>query len=177
MNSTHLHLVINHLAIIGSILGSLVLIYGILVKSTETQIAAYGLFIIAAIGALIAFRTGETAEEAVEHISGVSESIIERHENSADLALAGLLALGLASLSALYLTMKKSRWITAVAWITLFVAVVSSVLVARTGYLGGQIRHSEITHLLQSEKPLATSSLPIGSPGYGDISRKPGKDT
>ncbi|HEU5145188.1 MAG TPA: hypothetical protein VFT90_00665 [Chryseosolibacter sp.] len=146
MNSTHLHLVINHLAIIGSLLGSLVLIYAILVRSTETQIAAYGLFIIAAIGAVITFQTGETAEEAVEHLSGVSESIIERHEDSANLALAGLLTLGLASLSALYLTMKKSQWMVAASRITLILAIVSFVLIARTGYLGGQIRHTEITN-------------------------------
>lgn len=152
MNSTHLHLVINHLAIIGSILGSLVLIYGILVKSTQTQVAAYGLFIIAAIGAAITFQTGETAEEAVEHISGVSENIIERHEDSANLALAGLLTLGLASLLALYLTMKKSRWMVAVSRITLLVAVVSVVLIARTGYLGGQIRHTEITNAPAAEQ-------------------------
>ena len=145
MNSTHLHLVINHLAIIGSILGSLVLIYGILVKSTQTQIAAYGLFIIAAIGAVITFQTGETAEEAVEQISGVSENNIERHEDSANVALAGLLSLGVASLSDLYLTMKKSRWMVPVSRLTLLVAIVSFVLIARTGYLGGQIRHTEIT--------------------------------
>lgn len=60
---------INHLAIIGSILGSFVLIYGILVKSTQTQIVAYGIFIIAAMGTVITFQTGETAKEAVEHIN------------------------------------------------------------------------------------------------------------
>lgn len=146
MNSTHLHLVVNHLAIIGALSGGLVLTYGILVRSTQTQTAAYGLFIIAAIGAIITFQTGETAEEAVEHISGVSKSMIEHHEDSAGVALAGLLTLGVASLFALYLIAKKSRWTGLVARITLFVAIISIVLVARTGYLGGQIRHTEITN-------------------------------
>lgn len=61
MNPTHIHLMITHLPIFGSILGALVLAYGIYVKSEQTKSAAYYLFIIAAIGAGIAYATGESA--------------------------------------------------------------------------------------------------------------------
>ena len=40
----------------------------------------------------------------------------------------------------------------AVSRITLLVAVVSVVLIARTGYLGGQIRHTEITNAPAAEQ-------------------------
>ncbi len=144
MNATHLHLLVNHLAIVGSALGTLVLVYGIIVKSASTRIAAYGLFVIASIGAAVTFLTGESAEEAVERIAGVSENVIERHEDTAGIALGALLILGFVSLIALYLTIKKSSLTGRVAWITFFISIVSFSLIARTGYLGGQIRHTEL---------------------------------
>ena len=39
MSAVHLHLLINHLPIFGSLLGILVLVYGIWVKSEHTKIA------------------------------------------------------------------------------------------------------------------------------------------
>ncbi len=113
-------------------------------ESASTQIAAYGLFVIASIGAAITFLTGEPAEGAVEGIAGVSERVIERHEDTAGIALAALVVLGVTSLTALYLTIRKSSLTGRIAWIAFGISIVSSVLIARTGYLGGQIRHTEL---------------------------------
>jgi len=145
MDQAHLHLLITHLPIFGSILGALVLGYGIWSKSNQTKIAAYGLFIISAIGTGIAYLTGEGAEEAVEEIPGVVESLIKQHEDFAMFALVGLIVLGASSLLALYVTIKNSIYAKTIALITFFISIVSFVLVARTGYLGGQIRHTEIS--------------------------------
>ena len=87
MSQAHIHLIVTHLPIFGSLLGTLVLIYGLFTNSTQTKIASFLLFIISAIGAGIAYLTGEGAEEAVEHIQGVSENIIEQHEDAAMFAL------------------------------------------------------------------------------------------
>jgi uncharacterized membrane protein len=65
-----------------------------------------------------------------------------------------LIAAGVVSLLGLYLTIKKSSLANTVALATLFVAIISFGLVARTGYLGGQIRHTEIG---------TTSTAPVGS--------------
>lgn len=72
MDLTHLHLLITHLPIYGSILGGFVLAYGLWTKSNNTIIAAYLLFIISAVGAGIAYSTGEAAEETVESIKTIS---------------------------------------------------------------------------------------------------------
>ena len=72
----------------------MVLGYGIWSKSNQTKIAAYFLFIISAIGAGIAYLTGEGAEEAVEKMQGVSENMIKLHEDSAMYALVSLIVLG-----------------------------------------------------------------------------------
>lgn len=144
MDQVHLHLIITHLPIFGSILGALVLGFGIWSKSDETKMAAYLLFVIAAIGTGIAYITGEETEEIVEKIPGIAESIIEKHSEFAEIALIGLIILGVTSLIALVITYKKSTFSAPTSIIMLFVSLVSFVLVARTGYLGGQIRHTEI---------------------------------
>jgi uncharacterized membrane protein len=137
MSQVHLHLLITHLPVFGSLLGALVLGYGLWVKSNQTKNAAYFIFIISAMGASIAYLTGEGAEEAVENIQTVSENMIKLHEDAAMVALISLIALGVLSLVALIKRLSVAVLIS---------SLVSFGLVARTGYLGGQIRHTEITN-------------------------------
>jgi uncharacterized membrane protein len=144
MDQTHLHLLITHLPIIGSLLATLVLGYGILKKSNTTMTASYYMLIISALGAAIAYITGEGAEETLENLQGVSENVIEAHADFALYALIALIVAGLASLVGVYGCLTKSSFAKPIATTTLFLALISFVLVARTGYLGGQIRHTEI---------------------------------
>ena len=144
MNQTHIHLIITHLPIFGSILGGLVLAHGLWTKSNQTKIAAYNLFIISAIGAGIAYLTGEGAEESVEDIQGVIEATIKTHEEFALFALISFIILGATSILGLFLTLTKSALTRTMAFVVLFISIISFGLVARTGYLGGQIRHTEI---------------------------------
>ena len=144
MNQAHIHLLITHLPIFGSMLGAFVLAYGLVVKSDQTKIAAYYIFILAAIGAGIAYLTGEAAEETVENIQGISKNLIESHEDFARFALISGLILGVMSIGGIFLTLSKPALTKTVARITLLLSLISFGLVARTGYLGGQIRHTEI---------------------------------
>mgnify|MGYP000844721684 CR=1 FL=1 len=144
MDQVHLHLLITHLPIFGSVLAALVLAYAIVVKSQQTTTAAYGMLALSSIGALIAYLTGEGAEEAVEGLPGVMESIIEQHEEFAMFALIALLVTGAASIFGIVLGLRKSALASKFSMIVLLLSAISFGLVARTGYLGGQIRHTEI---------------------------------
>ncbi len=144
MNLTHLHLLLNHLPIFGSILGGFVLFYGLYTKTNSTKIAAYFVLVISSLGAVITYLTGEPAEESIENIKGISKSMIEEHEEFAGIALVALIILGVAALIGIYLTFKKSPLVRTIASITLAISLISFGLIARTGYIGGQIRHSEI---------------------------------
>lgn len=144
MNQTHIHLLITHLPIIGAALGAIVLIHGIWRKSNSTLIAAYNLLILSAIGAGIAYATGEGAEETVEQLKGISKNVIEEHAESALISLIALIVIGAIAMAGLFVTLKSSSLIRPVALLTLTAALVGFGLIARTGYLGGQIRHTEI---------------------------------
>jgi surface polysaccharide O-acyltransferase-like enzyme len=144
MTATHMHLLINHLPIFGSILGALVLAHGLWTSSHQTKIAAYYLFIIAAIGACVAYFTGEGAEEAVGKLPGVVEATIKHHEQIAIYALVALIILGLTAIGGLIITMRKMGMTRIIAFVVLVMSIFSFGLVAKAGYSGGEIRHMEI---------------------------------
>lgn len=144
MNQTHLHLLINHLPIIGSILGGIVLAHAIWNKSELTKIAAYNVLIISSLGAIVAYVTGEEAEETIENIAGVMENTIKIHEDFAVYALIALIALGISSIIGLWATIKQNSYSGILSTITLVISFMAFGLVAQTGYLGGQIRHTEL---------------------------------
>src|SRR6185437_3075966 len=144
MNQTHVHLLITHLPIFGAILGALVLIQGLWSQSNTTLIAAYKVLIISAVGAGIAYATGEAAEETVEHLQGVSKSLIEEHADSALISLIALIIVGAISLIGIFVTFRSPHLKKSFALITLFLSLATFGIVAGTGYLGGQIRHTEI---------------------------------
>jgi len=144
MDQTHIHLLINHFPIFGSLIGGFVLLHGLLTKSDQTKIAAYYVLIFSSIGAVIAYLTGEAAEETVENIQGISKVMLDQHEDASVFALVALIALGVSATISVFLTLKKSIYIRKLAIVTILIAGISFGIIARTGYLGGQIRHTEL---------------------------------
>jgi uncharacterized membrane protein len=121
-------------------------------KSNQTKIAAYNVLIISSIGAVIAYLTGEGAEEMVEKIQGVSEKIIEQHSDFAVYALIALCILGATSILGLFFAIINSTLSRKIAIIILIISLVSFCLISYTGYLGGQIRHTEINAVTSIEQ-------------------------
>ena len=144
MNQAYVHLIIAHLPVYGAILGVFLLIHGIWSKSHPFISAAYFLFICSAMGACIAYITGEGAEEKVENLQGIASNSIEQHEEFALVALIAFILLGLVSLIGLLIEFKKSSVSRNWALAMLFISIASFVIVARTSNLGGHIRHTEI---------------------------------
>lgn len=150
MDQAHIHLAITHLPLFASFSGILILLYGIKTKSNHTQLAAFGIFIISAIGACIAYATGEGAEEKVEDIPGIIKSVIDRHEDSAIFTLLSFILTGIVSIAAAFLNFKKYAHAQRATLSVLVISVLSFILVARTAWLGGQIRHTEISTVSQT---------------------------
>jgi uncharacterized membrane protein len=146
MNQAHWHLMITHLPIFGSILGAMVLIYGIWSSSKQTKMAAYYLLIVSAVGAVIAYITGEGAEDTVEKIQGISKNLISEHEEAGLFALISLIVLGIGSLFSIIITYKEKKYSGKISVVMLVLSLICFSIVARTGYLGGKIRHTEINN-------------------------------
>lgn len=144
MNQTHIHLLITHLPIVGTALGALVLIHGIWTKSHATLIAGYNVLILSAVGACIAYATGEGAEETVEHLPGFSDRLIEDHAEAALITLIALIVVGCLALIGIISTIMSSSIARPLSWLVLAASVLAFITTAWTGYLGGKIRHTEL---------------------------------
>ena len=152
MNAAHLHLITNHLPVLGLAFSALALIWGMYRKSRNTLLLAFFLILISAIGGFIAGNTGEAAEEAVERIIGISHEAIHEHEEAAEAAMPFNIASGILSLLAGFLLLKNHKYSGISQWVVLLIVLTGCALSARAGWLGGKIRHIQE---IQSE-PSAT---------------------
>jgi uncharacterized membrane protein len=144
MDNTHLHLLLNHFPIIGTMIGTVILLFGFWKSNHQLQQVALTLLVIMALFAIPVFLTGEPADETVENLPGVSEAMLEEHEEAGEWAFWIMIAAGAASLISLVLLSTESQSARLVMRVTLVLSLLASTAMARTGYLGGQIRHSEI---------------------------------
>lgn len=144
MNEAHLHMVVNHFPIIGTILGLGILITGIILKNNTVKSTAYALFIVAAIFAAFSMGTGEGAEELVEDMPSVGKEIIHEHEEIAEKLAVVLYFLGVISIVGLVANIKKWTKANIVSYLALTIACVGVFLAQQTGTTGGEIRHTEI---------------------------------
>lgn len=143
MNSAQLHLALNHAPLFLSLLGGLLMLVSMVNKNKS--LLTTGLFFLVA-GGLITipvFLTGEGTEELVEHLPGVSEAAMEKHEDMARITLIVIAVTGIMATGVLLL--RRLPYFQRIgAFICLGLAFVSFGLMAQTAHLGGMIRHSEI---------------------------------
>lgn len=144
MDATHLHLALAHFPIIGTIIGTALLAYGLIIKNFEIQKVAMITFVVMALLTIPVFLTGEEAEEAVEHLPGFSERLIDEHEELAEIAIWLMGALGVLGIIAYYAIRKNFSFAKIITVITLILSLATFGIFAQVGNLGGQIRHSEI---------------------------------
>ena len=144
MNEAHLHMVVNHFPIIGTIFGLGILIVGMILKNNSVKTVAYVLFIIASIFAAFSMGTGEGAEELVEDMPNIGKEIIHEHEELAEKLALVLYAIGAFSLVSIYFSIKKISLLKYTTIITLLLALIGVFLAQKVGTSGGEIRHIEI---------------------------------
>jgi len=153
MNQAHLHLMVNHLPIMGTFVGTVVLLSGYVLKNPIVKRTALGIFIFSCFGILGAHFTGEGAEEIVEELTGISRKLIHHHEDQAAIFGWSLLSVVLLSLITFYLDLKNKSLAK-----ILYVLVIASAFVAvwfakQTATSGGEVRHTEIRDAAAGQIP------------------------
>ncbi len=143
MSIVHVHLLLNHLPVVGAFLGVLLLAFALLRRSSEMGKFALGLFAAIAAIAIVVFFTGEPAEELIEKLPGFSDVITERHEELARFSTIAMVGFGLLGIGALAVFRGRAlpRWIMAAGFAF---ALGIAGLMGATANSGGQIRHTEI---------------------------------
>lgn len=144
MNQAHLHLLVNHLPIVGSLF-ALVLLGAGLLRRNASLIQA-GLVAVVAAGVLCvpAQLTGGGAAAVVHDMPRVSRALIQTHAQAAEWGFWAVESAAALALFGLLLLKNASPHARRLAWLALAVAALSFGLLARAGSLGGLIGHPEI---------------------------------
>jgi len=144
MDATHIHLLTNHIPILGSLFGILLLLIGMLMKNRTVEIIAMATILLSAVFTLPAYFSGEEAEYVIEKIQGISEFQLEEHEEHAELSLWMMIVSGILALMSLvsYFYAKHLTRITRLA--TLVVTAIAFATLIPLALHGGKIVHSEL---------------------------------
>jgi uncharacterized membrane protein len=144
MDELHLHLVVNHLPIIFPIVGIIILLIGIFAKSEITKRNAYVIFILGAVTSILAMQTGLNAENSATKIAGLSESLIEKHEEVSEIFAILTYVLGTISLIALIGSFKGFMISKYAPFVIGIIASICLFFAQKVGTTGGEIKHTEI---------------------------------
>ena len=144
MNPVHIHLFLNHVPVLGNVFAVILLAYALLRRSDELIRIGLLILVLTGLVAIPVFLTGEPAEEIVEKIAGVSEAIIEQHENYAKFALGTAILRGIAAFLTFLFSFWSQKNLTWMVIAIFFLAIISGSWMLKTASLGGQIRHPEI---------------------------------
>ncbi len=144
INWAHIHLMINHIPVIGIPGAILLLVYAIVRKSEEVKMVAFGALVLLAIMTIGVYLTGQGAADIVKKLPGVTEGPIGRHEDAADVSLIFIEGLGILALAGLILLRRSGsipKWLVS---LVLVLSLMTAIVAGYTANLGGQIRHPEI---------------------------------
>lgn len=150
MEGAHLHLLFNHFPVIGTIISTLVLIAGMVLKNDTIKKTALSLVVFTSLMTIPAFLSGEDAEEALKAIHQAPRELIHTHEEMGDIGLWSTLLIGVIAVFAM-MKMKTSYGKNSVIFI-LVALIGNSFFLAKIGNAGGMIRHTEIRTTIESPK-------------------------
>jgi uncharacterized membrane protein len=144
MSLSHLHLMLNHVPMLGVIFGILLLLNAHFRKSHDILRVALKMFVLAALMTVPVFFTGDYAASAIRELPTFSKALSDAHENAAVIAYIAVGALGLMGVWGLFLFHKKRdlpKFFTKAIFVLSLVTAASFVYVANTG---GVVNHPEL---------------------------------
>src|SRR5579871_1144067 len=163
MNLPHVHLLLNHFPIIGTIIAMGVFLYGLIGKGDDLK--KTGLVILTGIAllAIPTYMSGNGAADKLSKLPGISMNAIAAHNNSAVISIFFMEFTGLFAWLGLW---QYRRFAGARAWTTATVtglALITIYFMAVTGTTGGQIRHAEILTAAEAAALNATPVPPLAA--------------
>lgn len=143
-NVPHLHLLLNHVPTIGTVIGLGLFLLSLVRRNDHLKHASLEVFFLVALLTLPAYLSGVAAEGSIEGRPGVSEATIDVHHDAALLAFVLMQLTGAVAWLALWQFRRRSRPAPGTLSAVLLLAVVTVAFMARAATLGGEIRHPEI---------------------------------
>jgi len=150
-NWAHLHVMFNHLPIIGLPLVTLLLAIGMARRSRELVAVAAALTVLLGGASLAVKYSGEEAEEVVEDLSWADRQAIHDHEEAGEKATLAALATAVVAVVVGARAIGQAVLGLGGPALLLLMLLGTSGLMAWTGLEGGEVRHDEFA--LPADRP------------------------
>jgi hypothetical protein len=146
----HIHVMINHLPIIGLPITAAVLALGMAQRSRDLVLAATVLAVVIGGSSFAVKQTGEWAEEVVEDLAWANHDVIHDHEEAGEKATIAALVAALTAAVIGWRARGQAVLTLGGPALLLILLLATSGLMAWTGLEGGEIRHDEFGALRPS---------------------------
>jgi hypothetical protein len=143
MSATHLHLLINHLPVMGGPIAIVLLAWALIARSRDLTRAGLILVVVCGIGGYVTKESGERAHRQLASLPWFDRGIFREHDEAADWAFATLAIAGVAAAVAL-VRMRGGRPARVETGIVLGLSLLAFAATAKTALAGGKIRHEEV---------------------------------
>ena len=144
INVAHLHLLLNHVPTVGSVVALGLLLLAIIRQNEHLKHAGLEVLFAIAVVTLVAYMSGVGAHQKLRDQPEVSDNAIRVHQDAALVAFTVLEFAGFAAWIALWQTRRRGGAVPGLVPVVTVLTVVSLALMARAANLGGEIRHPEI---------------------------------
>ena len=144
MTLTHLHLLLNHVPTVGTALAIALFIVSLFRRNDMLRRVSLEVFFIIALITIPAYLSGLAAQQQIMSREGVSNVMIEAHEDAAMFSFILMQITGGFAWLALWQLRRRG---TSAAWTTATILLLSALtmaVTARAANLGGEIRHPEL---------------------------------
>ena len=164
---THIHLMLNHIPVIGVAVPITLLLTDSVRKSRKLEWLSLQMFVVFSLLTIPVYLTGSPAHRQMRKMPEISQDAIQRHCNAADFAFWTMEGLGAFSLFALYKFRSSEAVPPPLTAALLGLALLTLGLMIWVANLGGKIRHSEIASSRTAEHlGLVFARTPSSSEGF-----------
>jgi hypothetical protein len=153
MALSHLHLVLNHIPVIGSVIAVGLMLLALVRRSADLRRAGLEVVVIVGLVTLPAYLTGVGAQPAAAERTDVLSAALGAHHDAALLGSGFMLLTAMVAWVGLWQSRRIGAPVRGVFGAVLFLATITLALMGRAANLGGQIRHIDVAALeAQSEQ-------------------------
>jgi hypothetical protein len=162
MNTPHLHLLLNHVPTVGTIIAITLLILSFFRKNEGLRRVALELFCVIAIVTLPTYLSGVATQLALSQRPDVSKVVMAAHHDAAMMASVLMVLTGGAAWLALWQTRRIGAPRRGALGAVVVCSVLTFALMARAANIGGEIRHPEILLDPQAAAEVTAPVAPFG---------------
>jgi len=158
LSPLHVHLMLNHMPLLGTIAAALLLGWGLVRRSAEVTRLGLVAAVLVALLTIPVYLTGEPAEHRLrELVPEMDRDLAHEHEERAEVGFTAVLVTGALAVLGLWLGRRAPAPSPVLSGVVCAALAVSFGLFAWVALVGGQIRHTE---LRSSSAPSSRNTTP-----------------